>query len=252
MICTTNNLKYTNTKLIQELAEKNFKKHISENIYPGRGIVIGRNLNNSLVFIFWIMGRSSNSKNRIIKNENGILRTEVADNTKIENKNFIIYNIMRDIEDKIVITNGDHTDIICEELIRGKDFFSILKTEKHENDNPNFTPRISGLFELSDSKMSLAKICRSDFSSECSSYHFSHYNKLKSGYGYCLTTYMSDGQPPPSFTGDPILLPIKGNANEIAKTYWENLNSENKVSLFTRELKSSGEDNVIIINRFNK
>ena len=134
--------------MIKELAERNFSRHISENAYPGRGIVLGRNHENSWIVIYWIMGRSSNSRNRIFPHENGILRTEAADSSMVEDPSLIIYNAMRDLDDSIVVSNGKHTDTICKGLEDGKSFYTALHSEKHEPDAPNYTPRISGIIEL--------------------------------------------------------------------------------------------------------
>ena len=108
-----NNLSFTNINLTLELAEINLKTHIAENVYPGRGIVIGRNHENSWIVIYWIMGRSSNSRNRIFRNENGILRTDAADPSLVEDATLIIYNAMRDVDNRIVVSNGNQTDTIC-------------------------------------------------------------------------------------------------------------------------------------------
>ena len=250
MQCTTNNLKYTNTKFTKQLAQTNFRKHIFENSYPGRGIVLGKNRENSWILIYWIMGRSSSSRSRIFKYENRILRTEAIASPLHQDPNFIIYNVMRDVDERIVVTNGSHTDVICEKLKQGENFFSSLNLERHESDSPNFTPRIAGLIEQSESSISMAKICKSDFSFNHSSYHFFRYPKIKSGYGYCITTYMRDGDPPPNFQGDPLLLPLEGDAEEIANKYWKKLDANNRISLFTREIIKPGKDKLKIINRF--
>ena len=165
-ICTKNNLSFTNIELIKELAERNFKRHISENVYPGRGIVIGRNHENSWIVIYWIMGRSSNSRNRIFTQKNAILQTRVADWSIVEDPSQIIYNAKRHLGDSFVVSNGNHTDTICKELESGKSFYSALRSEKHEPDPPNYTPRISGIIKLSEGSMSLSIIRKSDFSVE--------------------------------------------------------------------------------------
>ena len=121
-----NNLSFTNINLTLELAEINLKTHIAENVYPGRGIVLGRNDVNSWIVIYWIMGRSSNSRNRIFTHENGILRTEAADPTLLEDPSLIIYNVMRDVDRRIVVTNGSHTDTICDGLVQGNSFYTSL------------------------------------------------------------------------------------------------------------------------------
>ena len=240
----------TNTDLNKELAERNLTQHIAENVYPGRGIVLGRNEENSWIVIYWIMGRSSNSRNRIFTHVNGILRTEAADPSLLEDPSLIIYNVMRDVDQRIVVTNGSHTDTICDGLAQGESFYTALYSEKHEPDAPNYTTRISGMIEQSASSMSLSRITKSDFSVEQSAHFYYHYNEILPGYGYCLTTYMGDGNPLPAFEGDPILVPLEGDAERIANFYWQKLNQDNRISLFVRELESSGENRLKIINRF--
>ena len=240
----------TNTDLNKELAERNLTQHIAENVYPGRGIVLGRNEENSWIVIYWIMGRSSNSRNRIFTHVNGILCTEAADPSLLEDPSLIIYNVMRDVDQRIVVTNGSHTDTICDGLAQGESFYTALYSEKHEPDAPNYTTRISGMIEQSASSMSLSRITKSDFSVEQSAHFYYHYNEILPGYGYCLTTYMGDGNPLPAFEGDPILVPLEGDAERIANFYWQKLNQDNRISLFVRELESSGENRLKIINRF--
>ena len=245
-------MNFTNTDLHIELAGRNFTNHIAENVYPGRGIVIGRNHENSWIVIYWIMGRSSHSKNRIFSYENGILKTEAADASQVEDPALIIYNAMRDVDNWIVISNGSHTDTICEGLMQGESIYTSLYTERHEPDAPNYTPRISGFIERKESSMILVKISKSDFSVEHSEHHFYRYCEIPPGYGYCLTTYIGDGNPLPSFNGDPIMLPLEGDAEQIADIYWQGLNADNRISLAARELGKSGEDRLKIINRFQE
>ena len=236
--------------MTKELAEKNLKQHIAENVYPGRGIVIGRNQEHSWIVIYWIMGRSSNSRNRIFTHENEILRTEAADPSLLEDPSLIIYNVMRDVDERIVITNGTHTDTICAGLAQGESFYTSLHTEKHEPDAPNYTTRISGIIEPSASSMALSRITKSDFSTEHSAHLYYRYNDIAPGYGYCVMTYTGDGDPLPAFEGDPILLPLEGDVEKIKDSYWQMLNPDNRISLFVRELKKSGEDRLKTINRF--
>ena len=141
MIYTTNNLSFTNFELIKEDASQNFSRHISENVYPGRGIVLGRNHENSWNVIYWIMGRSSNSRNRVFTQKNTILQTQVADWSIVEDTSLIIYNVMRDLGACIVVSNGKHTDTTYKGLEDGKSFYSALHSEKHEPDYPNYTPQ---------------------------------------------------------------------------------------------------------------
>ena len=244
-------MSYTNTKLINELAKHNLSRHISESLYPGRGIVLGRNHENSWIVVYWIMGRSLNSKNRIFTYKNRILRTEIADSSMIGEPSLIIYNAMRDLGDCIVVSNGKHTDTICKGLEDGKSFYSALYSENHEPDALNYTARISGIIQQNEGSMSLSIISKSDFSVDQSKHRFYRYTDILSGYGYCVTTYMGDGNPLPSFKGDPIMLPLNGNAEEIANYYWHELNQDNKISLFVRELTQTVEDRFKIINRNN-
>ena len=243
-------MNFTNIDLTKKLAEKNLKQHIAENAYPGRGIVIGHNEENSWIVIYWIMGRSSNSRNRVFTHENGILRTEAADPTPLEDPSLIIYNVMRDVDERILVTNGSHTDTIYDGLAQDESFYTSLHSKKHEPDAPNYTTRISGIIEPTTSSMALSRITKSDFSAEHSTHFYYRYNKIPPGYGYCLTTYMGDGNPLPAFEGDPILVPLEGDAERIANFYWQKLNQDNRISLFVRELESSGENRLKIINRF--
>ena len=242
-------MSFTNIELIKDFAARNFIRLISENAYPGRGIVLGRNHESSWIVIYWIMGRSSNSRNRIFTHENGILRTEAADSSMVEDSSLIFYNVMRDLEECIVVSNGKHTDTICKGLEDGKSFYTALHSEKHEPDAPNYTPRISGIIQRKEGVMSLSIISKSDFSDEQSEHCFYRCTDIVPGYGYCLTTYSGDGNPLPSFKGDPLLLPLQGNAEIIANFYWQELNQDNRISLAVRELTQTGEDQLKIINR---
>jgi len=242
-------LSFTNIELIKKLAARNFSGHISENVYPGRGLVLGRNHENSWIVVYWIMGRSSNSRNRIFTYNNGILRTEVADSSMVEDPSLIIYNAMRDLDRCIVVSNGKHTDTICKGLEDGKSFYTALHSEKHEPDYPNYTPRISGIIQCEEGSMTLSIISRSEFSVEESEHRFYRCTDIAPGYGFCLTTYIGDGDPLPSFKGGPLLLPLQGNAEKIANYYWLELNKDNRISLAVRELTQTNENRLKIINR---
>ena len=159
---------------------------------------------------------------------------------------------MRDLDEKIVVSNGSHTDTIWEKLKKGESFYTSLKSERHESDSPNYTSRIAGLIKLSESSIHMVKICKSDFSFNHSAHHYFNYPIIQPGYGYCITTYMGDGNPPANFQGDPILIPLQGNAEKIAYTFWNELNVDNRISLFAREVIKSGKENLKIINRFGK
>ena len=155
---------------------------------------------------------------------------------------------MRDLDGCIVVSNGKHTDTICKGLEDGKSFYTALNLEKHEPDHPNYTPRISGIIQCEEGSMTLSIISKSVFSVEQSGHRFYRCTGIAPGYGYCLTTYSGDGNPLPSFKGDPLMLPLHGNAEEIANYYWQELNQDNRISLAVRELTQTGEDRWKIVN----
>ena len=167
----------------------------------------------------------------------------------VEDPSLIIYNAMRDLDDCIVVSNGKHTDTICKGLGETKNFYTVLFSEKHEPDAPNYTPRISGIIQRAEGTIILSIISKSVFSDEQSQYHFYRYTNIDPGYGYCLTTYMGDGNPLSSFKGDPLILTLQGNAEQIADFFWQGLNQDNRISLAVRELTQTGEDRFKIINR---
>lgn len=222
---------------IDELAEKaeaNFHKHLVENSYPGRGIVIGCDPKGNPVLIYWIMGRSSNSRNRLFNlNPEGGLKTEAADSSLLEDPSLIIYNAVLPSKQGFLVTNGDHTDRILAKMRKGKTFLEAMHDEKHEPDPPNFTPRIAGLMtlEASELKIELALACKSSFSSELSEVHYHHIPYVKKGFGFCITTYMKDGDPLPHFQNNPLLMPIKTQSSDLADEFWNALDHENRVSL---------------------
>ena len=217
-------------------------EHISSNSYPGRGIVLGRNHDSEWVVIYWIMGRSDNSRNRVFKYKNNILSTEAADPSKVKDPSLIIYNAMRGIGHNVIVSNGSQTDMIYDKLMLGSGFLASLEDETFEPDAPNYTPRISGYVNKNEQCITLSIIKR-NFTGDTDHCYY-RYSKLPAGVGYCITTYMGDGDPLPSFHGDPILFPfVKGNAKEIANTYWNELDADNRVSLMARV-----NNNIEIIN----
>ena len=229
-----NSLKCMNIEDLSEEAELNFRKHLKENCYPGRGIVLGCDSGGNPVLIYWIMGRSVNSRNRIFTlTEEGVLRTEAADSSLLEDPSLIIYNAVLRFGQGYLVTNGDHTDRIAAIMKKGGSFHEALLEEKHEPDPPNFTPRIAGLIsqDTSGIKMVLGLVCRSHFTSERSEVHVHHLPLMKPGFGFGITTYQHDGNPLPHFQGNPLILPIQGRNEEVTDRYWNALDSENRVSL---------------------
>ncbi len=218
-------------------------KHLTNNTYPGRGIVIGRNHEGSWIVIYWIMGRSDNSRNRVFKYKDYILSTEAANPTLVEDPTLIIYNAMRGIGHNIIVSNGSQTDIIYNKLMLGSSFLTSLENVKYEPDAPNYTPRISGYLDKNIKSINFSIIKRNHTGDI--DHHFYCYSNVALGYGYCITTYTGDGDPLPSFQGEPIIVPLEGDITQITNTYWNELDSNNRISIMGRE-----DDDVMIINRY--
>ena len=235
-----------------EVAARNLQERIAANPYPGRGIVIGRNEAGEWIQVYWIMGRSPNSRNRLFAYEDEILRTQAADPSKVADPSLIIYNALRQLDGNSIVTNGAQTDGIYEGLQQGKSFAESLLDWNHEPDAPNFTPRISGLIELEKGAVWLSAIKVSPFTSEQSEHHFFRYADIQPGFGYAVTTYSGDGNPLPSFDGAPYLLALQGDAAQIAAGFWGALDEDNKISLAVQQIDpKSGESKIEIVNKYS-
>ena len=231
----------------------NIAKELSDNSYPGRGIIIGRSADGKkAVTAYFIMGRSSNSRNRIfVEDEKGI-RTEAFDPARLEDPSLIIYAPVRVLGNKTIVTNGDQTDTIYEGMDRQLTFEQSLRSREFEPDGPNYTPRISGIMHIENGRfnyaMSILKSNNGDPSS-CNRYTFAYENPT-AGEGHFIHTYMQDGNPLPSFEGEPKLIGIEGEIDEFTKTVWDNLNEDNKVSLFVRFIDiNTGKYETRIVNK---
>jgi len=228
---------------------------LKNNPYRGRGIVVGLDeTGRFLVQIYWIMGRSANSRNRVFASDAGRLWTEAADPAKVADPSLIIYNAMRETKDLYVVTNGDQTDTIIEAALAGEDFRQALNTRVYEPDAPNFTPRISAVCSLSHGApvAELAVLKKSPFGNGCDR-HFFRYEQFSPGIGYCITTYLGDGNPLPSFRGEPLALPLEGDAQAIARTMWDALNAENRVSFAVKFIEiATGRSAIIVLNQYRK
>lgn len=214
--------------LFQELKEK---------AYPGRGIVIGRSQDGmKAVAAYFIMGRSSNSRNRIFVEEGEGIRTQAFDPAKLEDPSLIIYAPVRVLGNNTIVTNGDQTDTIYEGMSKGLTFEQSLRGREFEPDGPNFTPRISGLLHIEkgvfDYALSILKSDQGD-PDRCNRYTFSYENP-KAGEGRLIHTYAENEEPLPSFFGEPKWVDVAGDIDSFTSALWENLNEENKVSLFVR------------------
>ena len=228
----------------------NIGDELASNTYPGRGIIFGRTKDNKKnIIAYFIMGRSENSRNRVfVETEDGI-RTEAFDPSKMTDPALIIYHPVRACGGKTVVTNGDQTDTICEYLEQGKSYIDALRTRQFEPDAPNYTARISGVINEDGSySLSILKNFTSDRTSN--KRFFYEYDKPVPGLGHFIHTYLCDGDPLPPFRGEPKCVRIELPIEEFADMMWENLNEQNKISLFVRYVDlETGEYEQIIKNK---
>ena len=228
---------------------------LNTNAYPGRGIIIGRSRDGkSAVTAYFIMGRSANSRNRVFVTEGEGIRTQAFDPSKLEDPSLIIYAPVRVLGNTTIVTNGDQTDTVYDGMKEGKTFEESLRCRKYEPDGPNFTPRISGIMNIENGSYDYAmSILKSDNGDPdcCNRYTFT-YDNPKAGEGRFIHTYMQDGNPLPSFEGEPEWIDIEGDIDEFTSMLWDNLNEENKVSLFVRFINiATKETETRIINKNN-
>lgn len=213
---------------------KTMAQRLEGNTYPGRGIVLGVTPDGEkAVAAYFIMGRSVNSRNRVFVQEPDGIRTEAYDPSKMVDPSLIIYHPVREVGNGLIVTNGDQTDTIWEYLAKGESWESALRTRKFEHDGPNWTPRISGLQANDGSyKMSILKAADAE-GTDCARF-FYEYPAL-AGLGHFIHTYVCDGNPViPTFQGEPERVTIPQDIDAFARELWENLNEDNKISLFVR------------------
>ena len=212
-------------------------EELKGNSYPGRGIVIGRSEDGTkAVTAYFIMGRSVNSRNRVFVTEGEGIRTEAFDPSKLEDPSLIIYAPVRVLGNKTIVTNGDQTDTIYDLMDKQYTFEQALRTREFEPDAPNYTPRISGILHFENGDFNYAmSILKSNNGNpdSCNRYTYAYSNPA-AGEGRFIHTYMGDGNPLPSFEGEPVLVDIPDDIDKFADTVWNSLNEENKVSLFIR------------------
>ncbi len=224
-------------------------KYLSENPYPGRGILMGRTANNQAAVAYFIMGRSENSRNRIFENTEDGIRTRAFDESKMTDPSLIIYHPVRLLPNGLlVVTNGDQTDTIRDHIAQGHCYRHALNTRKFEPDGPNWTPRISGVMKP-DGTYNLSILKSMDGDPSCCCRYFFEYDSPVPGTGHFIHTYQSDGDPLPSFQGEPRRVGIDaGDAHGWAEEIWASLNGENKVSLYVQlyDLKTGARDTAII------
>ena len=232
------------------------EKLLSSNTYPGRGIIIGQSADGKNAMIaYFIMGRSENSRNRIFERYEGGMRTKAHDESKLVDPSLIIYNPFLERKSIDIITNGDQTDTVYNALEKGESFEDALRTREFEPDHPNYTPRISGInyycFPRNTFVYKLSILKSADGNPEVCNRYFYEYAPMK-GIGHFIHTYECDGNPIPSFYGEPEVVTLPNTAEELADVVWNNLNADNKVSLFVRVVPLDGsKPTEIIINKNN-
>ncbi len=228
-------------------------EELKNNAYPGRGIVLGKTPDGKkAVAAYFIMGRSSNSRNRVFVEDGEGIRTQAFDPSKMEDSSLIIYAPVRVLGNKTIVTNGDQTDTIYEGMDKQMTFEQSLRSREFEPDGPNYTPRISGIMHIENGHynyaMSILKSNNGDPES-CCRFTFAYENPV-AGEGRFIHTYMHDGNPLPSFEGEPKPVEISGDIDAFTKEVWESLNEENKVSLFVRFIDiETGKYETRIVNK---
>ena len=219
--------------------------------YPGRGIILGKSEDNRAVFAYFIMGRSTNSKNRVFEVSNDDIRTKAFDESLLSDPSLIIYSPVRVLGKKIIVTNGDQTDTIYEYLKDKKTFEDALYTRTFEPDAPNFTPRISGLIDIESGLKLKLSILKSDEGDESQALRFFYnYDNPKPGEGFLIHTYKENSDPLKSFEGEPVKVSLKGSIDEFCNSLWNSLNTDNKISLAVRYIDmATGKYEQIIKNK---
>ena len=230
----------------------NLNEYLASNEYPGRGIAVAMAPDGRQMFIgYFIMGRSENSRNRVFDPvpERGGICTIAADPAKLEDPSLIIYNPVLTLGKTHIVTNGDQTDTVRDGLAAGKSYIEALRTRQFEPDGPNYTPRISGVVEPNGAyELSILKSFDGD--PACNKRFFFEYDAPRAGLGHFIHTYKTDGNPLPSFEGEPETVRIEGDLNTFADMVWDNLNEENKVSLYVSFIDlETGKASSIIRNK---
>ena len=229
---------------------------LKANSYPGRGIIIGKSADGkSAVTAYFIMGRSVNSRNRVFTQTEDGIKTEAADPSKLTDPHLIIYSPVRVLGNKTIVTNGDQTDTIYELMDKQQTFEQALRTRLYEDDAPNYTPRISGIMHVGNGEYNYAMniIKSADGNPDCAERFTFTYTKPLDGVGHFIHTYMGDGDPLPSFEGEPEKISVPNDIENFTNDLWNALNEDNKVSLFVRFIDiATGKAETKIVNKYSK
>jgi len=231
-------------------AQANLQR-LGQHPYPGRGFVLGQSSAGFLVQVYWLMGRSEQSRNRVLKEQGGVVRAEAVDPAKVADPSLIVYTALASYRHWHVVSNGDHTDSFLKVIKAGRDFRNALLGMDYEPDPPHNTPRIVGVLETSregaEAWLGIVKANPANGSSMRFSYD---YEELTPGAGWGLTTYQGNGEVLPPFVGEPWLLPLEGDEEALAQRYWNALNADNRVALAVKRINADGSPRVVLINRF--
>ena len=240
---------------IRALAEANFRDRLERNRYPGRGLVLGRSADGAeWLLLYWIMGRSANSRNRVFVADGATLRTAPADPSKVSDPSLIIYDAMLELPGVYLVSNGDQTRTLADAIARGSTFEEALATRAREPDAPNYTPRISGMIDLRGGppQIALSLLRANPADPALTDRHTFRPAPPPPGSGLCLTTYEGDGDPLPAFHGDPLWLPLDGDPEAVLDQYWEALDAENRIALALKRIPLVGRPGTILVrNRFS-
>ena len=224
-------------------------QELKSNTYPGRGIVIGKSEDGKhMAIAYFIMGRSENSRNRVFVDDGEGIKTQAYDPQKLEDPSLIIYAPVRVFDESTIVTNGDQTDTIYDYLVEGQTFEEALHTRTFEPDSPSYTPRISGIVIGEHYRLSILKSAGGNPDS-CQRFFFEYHNPI-AGQGHFIHTYRCDGNPIPSFEGEPKCVAIQGDLDTFTQNIWDSLNPDNKVSLFTRFIDvETGKFDTRVVNK---
>ncbi len=227
---------------------------LRRNEYPGRGIIVGKSKNGKYaVTAYFIMGRSENSRNRVFNDFGDEVMIHPFDASKVEDPSLIIYSPVKKLGKRLIVTNGDQTETIYQGLVAGKSFEEALMSREFEPDAPNYTPRISAMLDLTDGykyKMSILKSADEN-GSACNRYTYAY--EPVNGLGHFIHTYKCNGNPIPTFQGEPVRVNILNSIDAFTNKIWNNLNADNKIALFVRYTSlTSGRTTTRIINKYTK
>ena len=236
---------------VRDLAAANFERHLKQNAYPGRGLVVGRSsVEAAWLMVYWIMGRSAHSRNRRFVIEGSTLRTEPVDLNQVEDPSLIIYDAMLELPGIYLVGNGDQVRTVYDALQTGGQFDAALATRECEPDAPNFTPRISAMLDLKTSAASLSlNILKANPANPEATDRFTYRPAAPpAGFGLCLTTYLGDGNPLPSFSGEPLLLPVEGSADQVLDTYWNALDADNRLAVAVKQIPQNSRASTLLLH----